>query len=121
MDDAPTYRGTLAYHGLEESQLKIKCDEKVFHKLAPKMDKWREIARHMKLEKGVTNSVEGERLDEEGKCYRLLEVWKERLGHKATYELLVVCLLKAGRANLADVVCEVLKELLPCPGERDCS
>lgn len=109
--NGPTYESTLEHYGLTDTQLKVKCSEYVLRKLASKLDRWREIAIHLKLEKGVTDSVDGEHLNEEGKRYRLLERWTQILGHKATYERLVRCLLEATRADLADIVCEAIDQL----------
>ena len=113
MTSVPTYESTLEHYGLTDTQLKEKCRECVLRKLASKLDRWREMAIHLKLEKGVTDSVDGERLEEEGKRYRLLERWTQISGHKATYERLVRCLLEATRADLAEFVCETIKEQLP--------
>lgn len=104
--NAPTYESTLDHYGLVDSQLNVICDESVLRRLAPKLNRWREVSVYLKLETSVVDSVDGERLNEAGKRYRLLECWKQIYGHKATYGQLVRCLLEAARADLAGIVCE---------------
>ena len=54
------------------------------------------------------DAIDHECTAEEGKRRELLERWQQSYGYQATYERLINCLLKASRADLADVVCKEL-------------
>ena len=114
----PTYDSTLQFHGLSVTQMKDECCEEVLHELAKKMNRWRSI--QLGVDKGVIEGIENDRsTDDEGKRSKLLERWKQKFGHEATYERIVRCLMKSERTDLADVVCEELKEVLALNIQRE--
>ena len=115
---APTYESTLQFHGLSVEQMKDECCDEVLHALAKKMNRWRNI--RLGVDKGVIEGIENDRsTDDEGKRNKLLERWKQKFGHDATYERMVRALMKSERTDLADVVCEELKEILALNIQRE--
>ena len=104
------YESVVDHHcsksNLEKSQLQEKCSENVLVAVASKMTRWRNMEPHLQLDQGVVDDIDKGSYDEEGKKRELLYRWRERYGHKATYEKLIRCLMNASRADLADVVCE---------------
>ena len=118
---APTYEKMVEHHGLSSHQLQEPCPDDVLHTLAKKMNRWQNVAVDLELDKIVVDAIEiKQQIDEEGKRRNLLERWKEKFGHAATYERLTRCLVKSERADLADLVCEECKKLVPRPGKSSC-
>lgn len=107
----------MNHHSLTTSQLQAVCQDDALRTLAPQMNSWRNV--DLGLEKGVLEAIDHEPLDEEGKRRKLLERWKEMLGHEATYERLIGCLLVSKRTDLADVVCEAACKTVPRPCAGD--
>ena len=82
---APTYEKMVEHHGLSSHQLQEPCPDDVLHALAKKMNRWQNIAVDLELDKIAVDAIEKEQIDEEGKRRNLLERWKEKFGHTATY------------------------------------
>ena len=111
----PSYKETLRYHCLSHTQLDVECHEDIPHPISKKMGEWRNIL--LGVDKGDIATIENDKnTDNEGKCRQLLEFWKKRLGHRATYALLVERFIESRRADLADEVCLDFKKqgLLHC-------
>ena len=113
---APTYEGTLTHYGLSFGQMKIECADELIQALPVKMNRWRTI--HLGLDKGVVDAIENDRvMDDEGKRQQLLERWKERFGHEATYYRLARSFFESKRVDLVGTVCEeFLKHNPPSKG-----
>ena len=71
------------------------------------MNDWRAI--FLGVDKGKIDAIEKDTTDEEGKRRKFLECWKQKLGHRATCELLTCSFIQSGRADLADAVCVELQ------------
>ena len=115
---APSYKETLRYHCLSHSQLDVECHEDISHPISKKMGEWRNIL--LGVDKGDIATIENDKnTDNEGKCRQLLEFWEKRLGHRATYALLVQSFIESKRADLADEVCLEFKKVNKkmCEGE----
>ena len=118
MSDAPTYESTLKYHGLTNEQMQGECDESVILALVPKMEGWRNIAPHLKVDGCDVDAISKDTaIGEEGKRRKLLERWKGKFGHEATLERLACSFSDSRHVALADIVCEERKKMLPTAGE----
>ena len=111
-----SYEAMVASYGLTTNQLCTVCNDDVLQSLAPRMNQWQSI--DLKLDSEVMDAIDGESsTDEEGKCCKLLECWKEKYKHKATYERLVRSLMASNRADLAKSVCKACKRVVPRTSE----
>ena len=109
MSSAPTYESTLKHHGLTNEQMEIICSDGVILALVQHMKGWRNIAPYLEVDDSVVDAMT---VDEERKRRELLERWKAKFGHEATLERLARCFLSAGKAALADLVCEERKKTI---------
>ena len=109
MSGAPTYESTLKYHELADEQMKVECSDGVILALVQQMRGWRNIAPHLEVDDSVVDAMA---VDEERKRRELLKCWKVKFGHEATLERLARSFISAGKAALADLVCEERKLLL---------
>ena len=113
---APSFESVVAHYGLTGGQLHAECGDDVLRSLAPRMNRWRNI--DLELDSGVVDAIERESsTDDEGKRRKLLERWKEKFGHEATYERLVRDFVASDRSDLAGIVCEACKKIVPCASE----
>ena len=78
------------------------------------MNRWRSM--DLGLDKADVNGIEnGPAMEDEGKRQKLLERWKERFGHEATYSCLARCFFQSRRADLVEEVCKEFKKI--CEGQ----
>ena len=110
---APSYEDTLRHHKLTGDDLEVKCPEEFLRHVATwtNYEEWRKT--DLGVDKATVEAIKNQTTDDEGKCRDLLERWRQRLGHNATYSRLVRCFIDSRRADLADKVCEKKK----CGGE----
>ena len=102
-ESPPTYEATLEHHGIMPAQMQRQCSDEIISAVAPRMNDWRAIV--LGVDKGKIDAIEKDTTDEEGKRRKFLECWKQKLGHRATCELLTRSFIQSGRADLADAVC----------------
>ena len=106
----PTYEDILKHYRLSDSQMKVKCPDEVLRAVAKNMNRWRSI--DLGLDKADVNGIEnGPAMEDEGKRQKLLERWKERFGHEATYSCLARCFFQSRRADLVEEVCKEFKKV----------
>ena len=119
MSGAPSYEDTLKHHKLTSKELEVKCPEEFLDHIATltNYDKWRKI--DLGVDKATVEAIKNQNTDDEGKCRDLLERWRQRLGHNATYSRLVRCFIDSRRADLADKACEefVKRKAKKCESE----
>ena len=99
----------------EEAGLSLQCLEKAFcvehvHALSEFCDPWENIGYHLKLTKSNINSIWEDNATTEGKGIVMLENWKEKLAHKATYRVLIEALIQSEHAQQALNLCQRLKD-----------
>ena len=71
---------------------------------------WRKLAPHLKLSDADIDEVERDGRNEEERKHMALKRWKSKFAFKGTYGKLAEILLHVSRADLAQNVCELLKE-----------
>jgi hypothetical protein len=101
------YENVLVHYRLDESEMKEECTDDVLLAVAKRMTRWRSI--DLGLGRAAMREIDDEPCTEEGKRFEYMRRWKEMFGHKATCEQLVLSFIKAGRADLAETVCERVK------------
>ena len=110
-EPAPTYEGTLTHHGLSDEDMREECTEEFLFSLAKKMVRWQCV--DLGVERSVVAGIENDRtMEDEGKRRQLLERWKEKFGHEATYGRLARSFILSDMANMADYVCKERKKML---------
>ena len=115
-ESAPTYVGTLKHHDLSENDMEVECSDDYLFTLAKKMFRWRSV--DLGVDRSVVATMESDRtMEDEGKRRQLLERWKEKFGHEATYGKLARSFIESDMANMADHVCKVRKKALPRQGK----
>ena len=111
-DGAPTYEGTLEHHELADNDMREECTDEFLFALAKRMVRWRSV--DLGVDRSVVASIENDsKMEDEGKRRQLLERWKERFGHGATYGRLARSFIESDMANMADHVCKERKKILP--------
>ena len=107
--DAPSYEDILACCKLDQEAMRVKCPDEVLSTVARKMNEWRNI--DLGIERGKISGLKHDSgADDLEKRREYLQCWKQRYGPKATYELLARRFVEAGRADLAQLVCEGCKK-----------
>ena len=92
--------------------MRIKCPDDVLGVIAQmmrKMNEWRNI--DLGIERGKVSTVKSESgANDEEKRREYLQCWKQKYGPLETFELLARRFVEAGRADLAQLVCEERKK-----------
>ena len=73
---------------------------------------WKFLAPLLELEDIVVKDIDCKSVNEKEKRRDFFREWKQRKGFKATYERLILALLKCERRQDAEKVCELLHESL---------
>ena len=100
----------LAEVGVTHIQLDKTCTREHLLDIAIFLTSWREVAPYLSLSSAEVEVTERDARSEAERKRKMLEVWKDKFGFKATYRVLVETLLKIGRADQAQKVCHLLKE-----------
>ena len=98
--------------GITHMQLEEKCDEHL-HDIALFLTSWRTLAPHLGLSSSEVEAVERDAHSEKERRQKFLESWKDNVGFKAKFRVLVEALLKIGRADQAEKVCRLLVSQQP--------
>ena len=71
---------------------------------------WRKVASHLaRIDRTVDiQDIQRDCYDEPGRRQKLVDLWAERNGHTATYDAMIIAMLKARKATEAENVCEML-------------
>ena len=88
------------------------CKDHV-HILAMFCDPWESIGRHLGLNDAIINGIKEDSSTAEKRRTVMLQLWKEKFAHKATYRVLIQALIDCGRAQQALELCQKIKELRP--------
>ena len=112
-DQSPITAEELA----EEAELPVQCLDTPFcvehaHLLSGFFDRWESIGYGLKLTKSDISSIKDDNSDAEMRRITMLQTWKERFAHKATYRVLVEALLQSGLAQQALDMCRKIKHEL---------
>ena len=99
---------------LKETEL---CPEKLdkrttddhLREIALFLTSWRKVVAYLELSKNDLDDVEQEGKDEQEKRLKALQKWKGKFAFKATYRKLVEVLLSLSMADVAEKVCQLLK------------
>ena len=70
---------------------------------------WKKLARQLELKSGRIDMISDEENDDEDRCHKALETWCHVNGEEATIRELMICLTKAGLA-------EVNNDIMRCLG-----
>ena len=106
----PSTREVMEYalkKGVSEEALGSQCTEGHYLELANKMTGWNEVAPHM-LDSSAVEEIRGDGCSERDKKLKMLRKWSQRFAFKATYRALIGVFVKAQRADLAQLVCDIL-------------
>lgn len=93
--------------GVSVETLGSQCTEEHFLELANKMTGWDEVAPYM-LDSSTLEEIRGDGCSERDKKVKMLIKWSQPLAFKATYSALIRVFVKAQRADLAQLVCNIL-------------
>ena len=101
----------------KEAGLPLECldrsfDEKYVHLLSGFCDRWESIGYGLQLTKSDISGVKDDSPDTEVRRIVMLQTWKERFAHKATYRALIEALLQSGRAQQALNMCHKIEHEL---------
>ena len=69
---------------------------------------WKFLSSQLGLEDNVAEDIDRKPIDEKGKRREFFREWKQRKGFEATYERLILALLKCEQRQDAENVCELL-------------
>ena len=99
----------LREKGLDLTQLNIKCTDEHLRCISEFLVEWQDVLPYLGLEDPVREEIEASNKRERGRRLMMLQKWKQKYAFKATYKKLVEVLLKIGRADDAEKVCDLLK------------
>ena len=110
MSTVVTIENLLKKCGLHENDLKLEIKRKYFPEISRCLTKWKVLSYKMlEFNEGDVTAIEADNLHEEERRFKFLELLKQRLAFKSTYELLVRNLLEIERAEDALSLCVHLK------------
>lgn len=110
VDQSPINANELAEEaGLSSQCLDIPFREEYAHLLAEFCDPWEEIGYHLNMIKSDINSINGDKTTIKMKTITMLQTWKERFAHRATYRALIEAMIQSGHAQQALNICQKLK------------
>ena len=96
--------------GLSNADLDTKCSDEDLTSLATKISSWESVARFLGLKETDIVDITDKHVSEKESAHLMLKRWKERLGFKATFRVLVeVFLENLTNAHMAEQVCRQLK------------
>ena len=107
--EPPSYDEIVAHllrNGVSKSQLQESCGD--FLEISSEVADWKLLARHFGMDKGDVEAIERDEKDEATRRLKMFETWKQRMGHKATYDALIKVFLKAGKAGFVEGIRKVL-------------
>ena len=95
--------------GLQAEMLDLSCEEKSFLALSEFVHPWRLVFTEL-LPSLDLNDIDAENrgLSEKEKRVACLRKWKSRYGAEATYRVIVQSVLKCGKVNSAEGICQQL-------------
>ena len=100
----------LDHVGISNADLDTECSDEDLTSLAFKISSWKFVARFLDLEETDIVDITDKHVSEKERAHLMLKRWKERLGFKATFRVLVeVFLEKLKNAQMAEEVCHQLK------------
>ena len=99
--------------GLSSDCLKLPFRKDHAHVLAKFCDPWESIGYHLGLDDAIINGIKEDNSTAEKRRTAMLQLWKEKFAHKATYRVLIQALIESGRAQQALELCCKIKELQP--------
>ena len=102
----------------EEARLSLECLDLPFHKdhahiFAKFCDPWENIGYNLCLNDAIINGIREDNSTAETRRIAILQLWKQKYAHRATYRVLVQALIESGHAQQALELCCKLKELWP--------
>ena len=88
---------------------RVLCEEHT-HILAEFCDPWEKIGYHLKLTKANVSTIKDPNATTEKRRIAMLEKWKERFAHKATYRVLIKALIRSEHPQQAFNLCQKIKQ-----------
>ena len=95
--------------GIGVDVLSKRCSETVLLNVARLCVDWKLIGKYLKLTDAETAAVDGDSRTVEEKRIAMLQKWKEKLAHKATYGALIKAILAAGKASCAVDAAKIIR------------
>ena len=108
MEPPPTLEELVKKVRISLDLLDQKCSDEHLKSISLFLD-WRRVAPHLGLTERDTEDVEFEKKTESERRLRVLQMWKNKYGYKATLRSITVVLLTVGNADDAERVCCLLQ------------
>ena len=102
------FEGYLGEKGVSPERLNSKCSDEHLVTISRDVDDWQTQAPFFGLDVGDEKAIQRDCGEEVARRRAMLFKWKQRKAFKATYRELVSTFIKAKRADLAQIVCDVL-------------
>ena len=96
--------------GEKKHYMDMACDKKTLLDVSKSITDWKAIAPHLHLEECDIETITKEEVKEGQKRHVLLIKWHQLRAYKATYKELMTAFLKERRADLAQVLCDYMKD-----------
>lgn len=103
----PQSNELIARFGLKREEMQMKVNQNTLVEISSKITNWENIAAQLHLDPSDRENIGKKNSSETTKGLHALERWTEKLGKDATYYCLIGPLIKAGRKDLAEMVCEL--------------
>ena len=94
----------------KQHYMDMECDKKILHDVSEWITDWKAIGHNLHLEDCDIEAIDKEEMKERQKRHVLLTKWHQLRAFTATYRELMTAFLKVGRADLAQVLCDYMKD-----------
>ena len=88
--------------------MEMVCSRNDLLALSKFCDPWDLIGHHLELEQSQISAIDDDNKTTDQKRVGVMQTWKEKFAHKATYRVLVNALLDCDKAQHALEVCKIL-------------
>jgi hypothetical protein len=95
---------------LKIEYLQEECPRKVRLEIAERLTDWEMVGRYLDLSEQELTAVERENHTEAQRRVAMLETWHKREGKDATHLRLANALLRHGRKDLVELLCQIVKK-----------
>lgn len=106
--DSQQIKAEITY-GITQDQLKGKVTREHVLKISRKITKWENLAPDLGLKGPDIETIHRDYRTTDEQRRAVLELWQQRFGFRATYDILIDALLEIEMREMAEFVCSLLK------------
>ena len=93
---------------VSENRLQQPCSDEHIREISLHVTKWLTIAPWLELSEGDEEAIKAYSSDPQAQQLKMLRLWKQRFGERATYRGLAGAFSKVGREDLVELIVQLL-------------